>query len=250
MHPDQRQMPDSLLATHGMRRTLTLGTRFQHVLYAHGDTTTATRIHLYLEGDGLPWETRVRVASDPTPRDPVALKLMELDPVPALLIGRPCYDGLSTSDGCSPWLWTHGRYSREVVESMLLAIERSLPRCGQRHLTLIGYSGGGVLAALLAGRLADVDRLVTIAANLDIDAWTDHHRYSRLVGSLNPATQSPLKSGIRQIHLVGERDRRVPPDSIRGYLARNPQAIIQRFPDFDHRCCWIERWPVILAEFR
>ena len=241
------QMIDAFATAHGMERTLTTGARFQHVIYARGDLAAALRIHVYLEGDGHPWETRHRIASDPTPRNPLALQLMAQDPTPAIYVGRPCYHGLSRALGCTPWLWTHGRYSREVVASMALAIEHRLPPDDRRHITLIGYSGGGVLATLIAGRLADVDSLVTIAANLDIDAWADRHGYSRLAGSLNPAAETPLDSGIRQIHLIGERDDQVPPETIRRFLAMNPQAHLKVFPEFDHRCCWGERWQTMLG---
>ncbi|MBK5964160.1 alpha/beta hydrolase [Thiocystis minor] len=249
-HTGAQPSIEALAATHGMRGVLIPGTRFQHVLYRQGDLTAAPRIHLYLEGDGRPWDSRHRIASDPTPRDPLALRLMARDPMAALYLGRPCYHQPSQSRGCRPWLWTHGRYSQEVVESMVAAITHGLPYDERRRITLIGYSGGGVLAMLMAERLAGVDRLVTIAANLDIDAWADRHGYSRLAGSLNPVERRPLEASIRQLHLIGARDDRVPLDTIRRFRARNPRAAFKVLPDFDHRCCWLERWPSLLAEFR
>ncbi len=63
---------------------------------------------------------------------------------------------------------------------------------------------------LVAARMEQVRQVVTIAANLDIDAWAEHSGYSRLRGSLNPATQPPLPTHIQQIHLAGGRDLRVP----------------------------------------
>ncbi|AFL76329.1 alpha/beta fold hydrolase [Thiocystis violascens] len=239
---------EAFAAGHGMERIEVTGTRFRHAIHARGNPIDASRIHVYLEGDGRPWETRDRIAADPTPRNPVALRLMARDPRPAIHVGRPCYHGFSTASGCSPWFWTQGRYGTEVTASMAAAIERLLPRQANRRITLIGYSGGGVLAMLMAERLAGVDRVISIAANLDIDAWTDHHGYSRLGGSLNPASRRPLDARIDQIHLVGGRDGQVPQSSLGAFLARNPQARIQVFPDFDHRCCWVEHWPAILAD--
>ena len=249
-HADTQSSLDALAATHGLESALAPGTRFQHVLYRQGDLATAPRIHLYLEGDGRPWDTRHRIASDPTPRDPLALRLMARDPMAALYLGWPCYHQRPQSSGCTPWLWTHGRYSQEVVESMVAAVTHSLPHDERRRITLIGYSGGGVLAMLMAERLAGVDSLVTIAANLDIDAWSDHHGYSRLVGSLNPVEQRPLEASIRQLHLIGARDDRVPPETIRRFRSWNPRVSYKVMPGFDHRCCWVEAWPSILTEFR
>lgn len=226
------------------------GDGFQHLIYRHGDWGRSGPVHVYLEGDGLPWVTRTRVARDPTPRNALALRLMASDPAPSLYLGRPCYHGLADSAGCSPWLWTHGRYSEEVVASMAAALHGALDLDKERNVTLIGYSGGGVLAMLIAARVAQVKRVVTIAANLDINAWADLHGYSRLRGSLNPATRPPLPRGIRQIHVAGGRDRRVPSRLSRRVIGRQPKAVYLVFPEFDHVCCWERDWPSILAALK
>lgn len=232
-----------------MERRVVPGAGFRHLVFIEGDLAAARDIHIYLEGDGLPWATRYRVAPDPTPRSPLALRLMASDPAPSIYLGRPCYFGLTEGDPCSPWLWTHGRYSPQVVDSMRAAIASVLPPDSTARITLIGYSGGGVLAALIAPRLAGEVRLVTIAANLDIDAWADHHGYSRLSGSLNPAGQPPLDARIEQLHLTGGRDQVVPSATSARFLARNPGAAVRSFGGYDHRCCWREGWPEILASF-
>ncbi len=239
---------DGFAARHGMERGEVGGVRFQHRLYARGEWKTAARVHVYLEGDGTPWTARHRIAADPTPRNPLALRLMAVDPTSAIYVGRPCYFGLAKADGCSPWLWTHGRYGAEVVESMARAIEQALPPEGGRRITLIGYSGGGALAVLIAPHLSGVDELLTVAANLDIDDWSDRHGYDRLTGSLNPADQRPLDARIHQLHLVGGKDDQVPRESISRYLVKNPSARVEVFPEFDHRCCWVERWPELLSQ--
>ncbi len=231
------------------RSTIT-GDPFRHLIYRQGTWDKSSPVHVYLDGDGLPWVTRTRVAQDPTPRIPLALRLMSRDPGLTLYIGRPCYHGLAGSPGCSPWLWTHGRYSEEVVKSMAAALRRSLGPDSDREVTLIGYSGGGVLAMLIAARIEQVRTVVTIGANLDIAAWADHHGYSRLIGSLNPATQPPLPARIRQIHLAGERDIRVPAHLSEPAAARQPNAQFLVLPHFDHSCCWERTWPAILAELK
>jgi predicted alpha/beta hydrolase family esterase len=231
-------------------RSMITGDPFRHLVYRQGTWDKSSPVHVYLEGDGLPWVTRTRIARDPTPRTPLALHLMSRDPGPALYIGRPCYHGLAESPDCSPWLWTNGRYSEEVVKSMAAALRRALGPDSEREVTLIGYSGGGVLAMLIAARTEQVAAVVTIAANLDIAAWADHHGYSRLLGSLNPATQPPLPARIRQIHLAGERDIRVPAHLSEPAVARQPNARLVVVPNFGHVCCWERAWPAILAELQ
>ncbi len=203
-------------------------------------------LHVYLEGDGRPWLTRYQVASDPTGQDLLALRLMARDPVASIYLGRPCYHGLAGDPGCQPWWWTHGRYSPEVVRTLVAAIRGILPPRPPARITLIGYSGGGVLALLMAPHLEGVVQVITIAANLDTDAWAEYHRYSPLSGSLNPSRQAPLDEGIRQLHLIGDQDARVPLASLTAYLARNPKVTLRILPGFDHHCCWEEHWPDIL----
>lgn len=203
-------------------------------------------LHVYLEGDGRPWLTRYQVASDPTGRDLLALRLMARDPVASIYLGRPCYHGFATDPPCGPWWWTHGRYSPEVVRTLVAAIRGILPPRPPARITLIGYSGGGVLALLIAPHLEGVEQVITIAANLDTDAWAEHHGYSPLSGSLNPARQAPLDEGIRQLHLIGDQDARVPLASLTAYQVRNPKATLRILPGFDHHCCWVEHWPNII----
>lgn len=230
--------------------TQVMGKGFRHRVYRRAGETLgladARRLHVYLDGDGRPWSSRHRVALDPTGRDPLVLRLMIRDPVSSLYLGRPCYHGFVEDPACRPWLWTHGRYGPEVLESMLAALANLLPEGRRPRITLIGYSGGGVLSLLIAGRLEGVERVVTIAANLDLDAWVDHHGYTRLGGSFNPATQPPLDRRIAQLHLVGGRDRRVPPATLALFQVRNPSARIKVIPDFDHHCCWSRSWPGII----
>ncbi|WP_295436182.1 alpha/beta hydrolase [uncultured Thiodictyon sp.] len=229
----------------GQDRRLVTGAGFEHLTYRHGIPPNPGEVRVYLEGDGLPWVSHTRIARDPSPRTPLALRLMAQDPAPSLYLGRPCYHGLAHSSGCAPWLWTHGRYSVTVVDSMVAALRRAVgPKA---RISLIGYSGGGALAMLMAGRMDNVERVVTIAANLDIDAWADLHGYSRLSGSLNPAAAPPLPGRVRQIHLAGGRDLQVPASLGQAVGVGLPEVVRITFPDFDHRCCWEGVWPSVLA---
>jgi pimeloyl-ACP methyl ester carboxylesterase len=179
---------DMGLADYGLR-----GGGFELKSYRNRGVLPSGRLHIYLEGDGTPWITRTRVALDPTPRNPLALRLMALDPAPAVYLARPCYNGIAGAPGCSPWLWTSGRYSEVVVSSMESALRSLIAAQALSEVVLIGYSGGGVIAWLLAQRIPEVRVLVTIAANLDIDTWADRRGFSRFSGSLNPATGEPMR---------------------------------------------------------
>ena len=219
------------------------GTAFQHVVYRRGAGPSRT-LHVYVDGDGTPWRGRV-AQSDPTPRNPFMVDLMALDAAPSVYLGRPCYHGQAATPPCSVALWTAERYSAAVVSSMTAALRRIVGAGGVERIVLVGYSGGGVLAFLLASEVPETTDLVTVAANLDIDAWADLHDFTRLAGSVNPARRPPLPPAIRQRHYVGGRDQVVP----RAVTARGPippDSIVE-IRGYDHVCCWKDLWPRVLA---
>ncbi|QSA96412.1 alpha/beta fold hydrolase [Methylococcus sp. EFPC2] len=205
-------------------------------------------LHVYLEGDGTPWITRTHVAGDPTPRNPLMLRLMAHDETPSLYLGRPCYNGHAQDAGCHPLLWTHRRYSPEIVHAMATALDGFLRSHPHRNLAFFGHSGGGALAMLLAGRFPSTRSVVTLAANLDIAAWADHHGYSRLGGSLDPLDVPA--SGYEEWHYLGARDDQVPSDLLRPRLERRPHAHLSVVENADHVCCWDAVWLEILRGLR
>jgi pimeloyl-ACP methyl ester carboxylesterase len=205
---------------------------------------------VYIEGDGFAWQTPTRPSTDPTPIDPVALKLAIAHPSRQVAyLARPCqYVG---PRNCSSHDWTDGRFSEASIAASDNAVDRLKLKAGAAHLILVGYSGGGAVASLLATRRDDVIRLVTIAGNLDHRAWTTLHRIDPLVTSLNPADRIDTLARIPQLHFVGGRDRIIPPQLVASFVARfpenrRPQVVVE--PEFDHHCCWVEAWPRLLRQ--
>ena len=243
--------PSERYAREAARRGLDSGTVaghvFDHVIFAKPANPAGPRLHLYLEGDGTPYTGR-RAAANPTPRRPVMLGLMAQDPTRAVLLGRPCYHGMVSQPGCTTALWTDGRYGEAVVHSLAAAARRLLTASGADELVLIGHSGGGTLAMLLAERLEETVAVVTIAGNLDVGAWTTHHGLPPLAASLDPAGRPPLPPAIHQLHLAGDRDRVVPPAMIATALAAQGGPDVKVLPGFDHACCWHRLWPELLHE--
>lgn len=222
---------------------------FTHRVYSNrlASSDAAKVLHVYLEGDGSPWVNHRFIARDPTPRVPLALRLMALDPQPSLYLGRPCYHGYAGTPPCEPELWTNARYSKRVVDSMAEALNRQIQGRAIDHLAFFGYSGGGVLAMLLAERMPQTRVVVTVAANLDTDAWVRLHGYTPLRGSINPADRPPLNASIRQLHLAGGRDSNVPPWLLRPVSSKQYAAELFVVSEFDHICCWQDLWPEVIA---
>lgn len=172
------------------------------------NSDTARPVVVYIEGDGLAWVSPSQPSTDPTPRNPVALRLAAQDVSPNVVyLARPCQYAWSPS--CSEAYWTNKRFADEVVRATSLAIDR-LIRPGQQ-IHLVGYSGGGAIAALLAARRTDVVSLRTVAGNLDHEAINRHHGVSPMRESLNPKDIAGRLKGLPQQHLVGLGDKVVPP---------------------------------------
>jgi pimeloyl-ACP methyl ester carboxylesterase len=203
----------------------------------------ATHLSVFLEGDGRPWTRRgTRIAVEPTTHNPLALRLAIATPGAVLYLGRPCYLGHAGDDGCKPELWTSGRYSDTVVSAMAEALRAYVSAHELRTVTLVGHSGGGTLAVLIASRVAAVTQVITLAANLDIVAWAHLHGYLPLDSSLNPSELPPLAPHIRELHLLGARDLDVPAQTASRYLDRISPSAVMTFDEYDHACCWERDW--------
>lgn len=221
---------------------------FQLRGWSKGLAAGSRTLVVYIEADGSPWVTRFKLANDPTPRDPVALKLAVKEPAPAVLyLARPCHHTRKTDPKCHPAYWSTHRYAPEVVTAVSAAIDAAKARAGAAQVRLIGYSGGGAVAALVAAGRRDVSGIVTVAANLDHAAWTAHHKVSPLTGSLNPADRAAKLQGVRQVHYVGAKDRIVPRKIVEAYARRMTDRASTRIVEmkgFDHGCCWERAWPL------
>ncbi len=217
-------------------------------------------IHIYIEGDGTPWVKRYLIARNPTPRYPLALALMKQDPQLSFYLGRPCYyqqpefykslRHQKNPSPCNSHYWTDARYSTEVVSLMKDAIKEKVKQLSITNqslpIILIGHSGGGTLAMLIAQELEAASGVITIAANMDIDAWTDQQGYSPLKNSINLARKIPLRK-IPQVHFAGSADEVVPP-KINMDLMQKMGRSLSVIEGFDHSCCWLDKWPVLLKE--
>lgn len=241
---DEREAAERIAADADLHPRWVESGGFRLLTFSRGlDRAGRGPVHVYLEGDGRAWRGR-RPPRDPTPMRPMGLRLAARDPAPSVLwIGRPCMYLDEPADlGCGTQWWTSHRYASEVVEA-LDAVVSSL--AGGRELVLIGHSGGGALAVLIAARRDDVVGLMTAAAPLDLSYWAENGRMTPLYGSLNPIAVAHLLAQLPQRHHAGERDQVVPRDVISRFVAAIPpptRARIEMHPTFSHGCCWEDEW--------
>lgn len=195
--------------------------------FAPENLKRADTLNVFIEGDGKPG---------------VALDLAENIGGNSVYIGRPCqYFNLKMQNACSKAIWTSDRYSADVIESMDRAITVLKIRYKASHVRLIGFSGGGAIASIIASKRGDVALLVTVAGNLDHKTWTDFNHSPPLTGSLNPVDFTATLIEIPQIHLIGDKDDIVPSSVLTSYLARLKQldnVHVYVVPGADHTCCW------------
>jgi hypothetical protein len=209
-------------------------------------------VTVYVEGDGLAWLSRSEVSPDPTPRNPVGLKLAALDPSENVLyVARPCqYTPMEIDRRCNELYWTDRRFAEEVVAAVNQAIDGHL-RGGGRGVRLVGFSGGGAVAALVAARRTDVIDLRTVAGNLDHVTLNRHHGVTQQRGSLNAADVAQRLAQLPQLHLIGDKDGVVVPVVAESYLRRTGPTRcveIRRIADATHESGWTDVWPRIVRE--
>lgn len=222
------------------------------------DVIVGDTLRIYIEGDGHAWGNSQTVSDDPTPINPISLRLAIADPSKAsVYLARPCQfqDSLKGLDQtqCPSRYWANERYSKVVVDSLNLAIDQLKRQYHAKQVMLIGYSGGGTLAILCAAKRDDVSEIVTIAGNVSVRAWTQEMGLAKLNGSLDPVDYAQNVSHIPQWHFIGEKDEIVPAAMMNSYLTYFPKDSpikVITIKNFGHQCCWDEQWPFLLKQIQ
>ena len=199
---------------------------------------TASPLVVVIEGDGAGHDRRGGAAADPTPTRPVGLEIARAWPGGAAWLARPCQ--FVTDPACRPADWTTSRFDARALAQMNAGLDALKARAGADRLILVGWSGGGVIAALAARARSDVAGLVTLAAPLDVGAWTASRGLTPLSG-LDPARiEAPLN--LPQVHALGALDPVVRPQTARETARRwaGPRGQVVTWPE-RHDCCWTRR---------
>ena len=208
---------------------------------------------IYIEGDGLAWISADRPSSNPTPMIPTGLNMAIHDQKnkPIAYLARPCQFVFKEEfRKCRQDYWTNLRFSPEVIQAMNQAVTYLKQYYHAQQIALIGYSGGGTIATLVAASRQDVIQLITVAAILDIDFWVKQEKLTPLSGSLNPADTWEKLSNVPQTHWIGGKDTVVSKEVAFSYTLRFPAAKkpkIKEVAGFNHTCCWARDWMTLLG---
>lgn len=213
-------------------------------------TPPVKSMRVYIEGDGFAWKSRTQPSDDPTPHLPTGLKLAAADPEQNVLyLARPCqFIGPPLPATCQVNWWTNDRFSAVVIDAMNEALDVFVSRYPGVKLDMVGYSGGGNIAALLAARRHDVQSLRTVAGNLDV-AWVNTlHNVTPMPNAISAIDSAVELRTLPQIHYSGDADKTVPVDVAR----RFQQAVggncvrVEVVSGMTHSSDWAAIWPQLL----
>ncbi len=216
-------------------------------LYRPAQAGRSEVLRVYVEGDGRAWLSRGRAAEDPTPRNPAALRLATADPHlgdAVLYLARPCqYVRGKDRRNCAARWWTNARLAPEIVVALNHAVDEAKAQSRARQVALVGFSGGGGAAVLMAAQRQDVMFVGTVAGNLDTDAWTRLHGVSPLAGSLNPVEAAPVLARMPQRHLSSRYDAVMPPEISAGFCRKSgrPETCVV-VDGVEHNGAWEHVW--------
>ena len=246
---DKRQgTAEHLASQHAWHQHLIETSSFNLMSVVPNNPIKGSVLTVYIEGDGFAWISSRKPSLNPTPINPVGLTLaLNHSNANVAYLARPCQYVVDSR--CERKDWTSHRFAVEVIAASHQAINKLKQQLSATQLILVGYSGGGAVAALLAAKRDDVVKLITVAGNLNHKAWTDFHHISPLTGSLNPADSRKQLAKVQQTHFVGEDDTVIPPflayDFVAGLPAPSYAKVIV-VPDQTHGCCWEFTWASLL----
>lgn len=247
---DRDANADSLARPVGMSRMLMKTDPFVLTTFVR-ITDRAQPVTIYIEGDGLAWLSRTEVSRDPTPKDATALALAAADPsANVVYLARPCqYTNRDRNPTCGPAYWTGKRFAPEVIAAMNQAVDQVAAQVPGQKINLVGYSGGGAVAVLVAARRQDIASIRTVAGNLDHVQVNRVNGVSPLAGSLNPIDVAAQVAKIPQVHFSGSLDKTVPPAIATRFVQATggPCAQAMTLQGADHENGWPPRWRELLA---
>jgi len=242
---------DTFASRFGFKKESFKTTNFTLMTYQRCTGRSET-LCIYIEGDGSAWVTKSRLSRDPTPSNPMALQLAVVDLSDNVVyIARPGQFFGPNAGGCDSAYWSGRRFSPEVVDAVSRVIDIVKGRLGATQVQLVGYSGGGALAVLLAAQRSDIVALRTVAGNLDPQSWCAYHQVSQLDGSMNPLNVAPQVAGVAQRHFVGSNDRIMPIFIARSFVKKMGDKDDRRIivvKGASHHSGWYAQWSKLLGE--
>ncbi len=211
-------------------------------------TTVGGPMVVYVEGDGFSWVNKYTVSGNPTPRNPLALKLAVRDSSQNVVyLGRPC-QYVETADQplcASSQTWTKAQFSMKIIDGYDQALDSLKKKYQVEGFHLVGFSGGGAVVTLLASSRDDIKSIRTVAGNLDHVTLNRYRNVSPLVASYNPIDVVGDIRHVPQTHYSGSLDEVIPSWVAQRFVRKlnNPKCgRAQTISGASHVEGWVEIW--------
>ncbi len=243
------QDPATLGEMYGFNKVLVKGGDFWITTYQKVTSKHQPYV-FYIEGDGAAFNGRFKVSRNPTPRRQMFIQLAAMDKRPNVIyVARPCqYTPMDLNPKCSSFqYWTNKRMSDDSVASIndvINSFKSSHP------VSLVGFSGGGGIAVLVAARNTKIKDIITVSGNLDHKAFTTHHNVSPMIGSLNPIDYADKVRLIPQLHVSGGKDTVIPPFIADRFVQKAASQCVKQeiYQDASHQYGWNRLWEYIYTK--
>ena len=227
-----------------VRRDITAGV-FRMTIYSRIRDVNQP-VTVYVEGDVRGWRPSTDPGVDDTPDDYLGLRLATLDAATnVVFIARPCQFP-SGDTACFDPAWESGRLADQIYRSINRAIDHAVIVFPHPQIHMVGYSGGGAIAALLADRRRDVVSLRTVAGNLDPQGVERAHAANPNEDMIDPFDIAPRLAAMPQIHYVGDADDFVPPFVTENFVKAVGDAYgcvqVVHAPSATHLAGWDDVW--------
>ncbi len=187
-------------------------------------------LRIYIEGNG-----------NPNPSKTVGLTLATKDPYQNVIyLARPCQ--FADDEVCThSMIWKDAQFNAEIVQEMQEAVSQLMRKYRAPSVELVGYDGGGTMALLLANRIPQTTRVITVAGILDTAAYQQTNGIS-LKKSLNPANEKNQIAAKKQIHYVGKMDKITPLKTAERFVSTQPNAVNATVKGVSHvgHCDWAD----------
>jgi hypothetical protein len=235
---------DSLANTASMKRADITAGLFQLITYSRIRNVNAP-VTIYVEGDVRGWVPLADPGLDATPDEELGLKLASTDPATnVVFIAQPCQFGIN-DPACADPAWSNGLLAERIITGINRAIDHIVVVFPHPHINLVGYSGGGAVATVLAARRHDVVSLRTIAGNLDPDASNRYHAADPQDDFIAPMEVASRLALLPQEHFVGDKDYFVPPFLTENFIkAIGPSRCVHvtHIENATHKTGWESFW--------
>lgn len=217
----RRDYADKLAKKNSLKKEIIKTTNFYLLTYFK-ITDSNSALHVYVEGDGFAWKNRYLVSENPTPKNPLALRLATNDKNPNVLyIARPCqYVDFKIDKMCEEKFWTNARFAKSVIDSTNEVITKFEKDNKIKKVNLFGYSGGGGVVVLVASQRNDVASITTLGGNLNHKKLMELQEVSPLDESMDAIDVIEKVKNIPQFHLIGAKDETVLPEIVIDFVKK------------------------------